>query len=222
MTSCDDVRLAELLCARLCHDLAGPVGAASAGAELFEDADADLPDGETLALVAASAAGAAARLKFFRAAFGPPASAPQSAPAIRELVESYLRTAVSGASNGIGLDWRLDGAPLDGDLARLLINLALVAKDALPRGGRVTVAGSASGLAVTARGEPTELAEEARAVLIDGALPSGPRGAQAQFTRIIAAARGTPVAVASTPAELSLTAGYTPAPSEGGGSPSDG
>ena len=69
----DSLQLAELLCARICHDLSGPVGAAAAGAELFEDM-APAPDPETMALVSGAASGAVARLKFFRAALGPAAS----------------------------------------------------------------------------------------------------------------------------------------------------
>ena len=35
----DELKLAELLCARLCHDLAGPVGAVATGAELLLGGD---------------------------------------------------------------------------------------------------------------------------------------------------------------------------------------
>lgn len=200
-----DLRLAELLCARLCHDLAGPVGAAAAGAELFEDLGGEA-DPETVGLVAASAAGAAARLKFFRAAFGPAATSPQPAASLREAIEAYLRTQVSAASPGTTLDWHSDAPGFDGGTARLVLNLVLLAKDSLPRGGVVTVATHGDALTVSARGEASALADEARAVLLGGAEPDGPRGAQARLAVLLGHRRGTPVAVSFTSGGLAFTA----------------
>ncbi|MGE5504952.1 MAG: histidine phosphotransferase family protein [Actinomycetota bacterium] len=183
MPASDDLRLAELLCARLCHDMAGPVGAAAAGAELIEDG---IADPETMSLVAASAGGASARLKFFRAALGPAAEAPQALTGLRDLVDGYLATAASAPR--IALDWRCEPATLAGEAARLLLNLVLIARDALPRGGAVAVSvtGRPGRLAVVARGEPAALGDEVRAVLAEGRAPAGPRGAQAWLARRIA------------------------------------
>ena len=50
MEPMEALHLAELLCSRICHDLAGPVGAAAAGAELIADSG-----GDELALVDLSA-----------------------------------------------------------------------------------------------------------------------------------------------------------------------
>lgn len=203
MDSLSDIRLAELLCARLCHDLAGPVGAAAAGAELFEDL-AGTADRETIALVAQSAAGAAARLRFFRAAFGPAATTPQPAASLREAVEAYLRTQVSAASPGTSVEWDSDAPGFDGEAARLILNLVLLAKDALPRGGVVTVTARGDRLAVSAQGEPTVLGDEARAVLLDGAEPQGPRGAQAALAMLLARRRGGGLKVAFTAGGLAF------------------
>lgn len=199
----DFLQLAELLCARICHDLSGPVGAAAAGAELFEDMG-EAPDPETLALVASAASGAAQRLKFFRAALGPAASAPQSTIVLRELIEAYLATQVSAASPGIVLSWPSVPGALDGATARLLLNLVLLAKDALPRGGRLRVDCDGGLPAVVAHGEPASLSEEARQVLAEGKPPSGPRGAQAEFARILAERVGGRLVAAVTPDGLSI------------------
>ena len=207
MTDFDDSRLAELLCARLCHDLAGPVGAAAAGAELVEDSGDDL-DAETVALVAASAAGAAARLKFFRSAMGPSASA-QDAGVVKDLAETYLRTSVSGGMSGIALQWRSSLRTLDGDMARLALNLILIVRDSLPRGGTIAVELGAQGptsLKVQGLGEPAKLGDEARLVLCDGRDPTGPRGAHALFVqRLAARLDGTQLHVAEAPAEIVLS-----------------
>ncbi|CAA7616176.1 conserved hypothetical protein [Candidatus Terasakiella magnetica] len=187
MTTQDDMKLAELLCARLCHDLAGPVGAASAGAELMEEGG----DPETARLVALSAGWAAARLKFFRAALGPGGN-PQAAAALHDLALSYLKTANSGPNTDITLAWSCGSASLDADRSRLLLNLILLARDALVRGGRieVSVAGAPAvgclGLSVGALGPAVTLGDEAKDVLTAGGDPDGPRGALAWFARRLA------------------------------------
>lgn len=199
----DSLQLAELLCARICHDLSGPVGAAAAGAELLEDMGA-ATDAETLELVSGAATGAAQRLKFFRSALGPASSAPQSTVALSELVQAYLSTQVSAASPGIVLSWPGPPGALDGATARLLLNLVLLAKDALPRGGRLRVDCAGCAPSVIAHGEPAALTDEARLVLVEGCPPSGPRGAQAEFTRILAERAGGRLSVAVTPDGLAL------------------
>lgn len=232
----DPLTLAELLCARVCHDLSGPVGAAAAGAELLEDLAGQL-DGETLALVAASAAAAASRLKFFRAALGPAARAPQPAASLRDLVEGYFKTLASAASPGLVLDWRVTAPVFGGESARLLLNFVLLAKDALPRGGRVTVEAIDGLPVITALGEagPTDMAkavlideaktvlsDEARAVLIDHQPSAGPRGAQAYFTRLLAEKLTTGIEISVTPTGLTFTTGQNVSSPDEGRSRPDG
>lgn len=202
MTAQDDMKLAELLCARLCHDLAGPVGAASAGAELMEEEG----DSETARLVALSAGWAAARLKFFRAALGPGGN-PQTTAALRDLAGAYLKTASSGANTDIVLAWSCAAASLDADRARLLLNLVLLARDALARGGRIEVTVSAPaagglGLSVAAHGPAASLGDEAHGVLTAGASPDGPRGAQAWFARRLAERLGGSLRVEASSGSL--------------------
>jgi len=170
----DPVLFAELLCARLCHDMAGAVGAAAAGAELLQD---DL-DAETARLVGDSAAGAVARLKFFRAALGP-AGSPQPDTVVRDLAAAYLRA----ADPGLSLRWTCHRPRLDGDTARLVLNLILVARDGLVRGGEIAVEIAA---APPSGGAGPRLSEDSAATLLAGAAPAGPRDAQAGLTRCLA------------------------------------
>lgn len=135
----DDVQLAQMLCARLCHDLMGPAGAINVGLEFLSDDKAETQ--ETLELIAASARQVRARLAFFRTAFAM-ASAERTAglAEARALIEAFLQ------GGRVGLQWRTCERSLKGvafvnscDLARLLLCLVLVAREWLPRGGTLAI-----------------------------------------------------------------------------------
>src|ERR1700733_3000865 len=64
-----DFRVLELLSARLCHDLAGPIAAIGNGAELLDDDDPEFAK-QAAALIGASAGTAAKRLQLFRFVYG--------------------------------------------------------------------------------------------------------------------------------------------------------
>ena len=63
-----NLKMAQLLSSRLCHDLIGPVVAISGGLELMEEGMEDTAP--ALELMAKSASQATRRLAFFRIAFG--------------------------------------------------------------------------------------------------------------------------------------------------------
>ncbi len=125
------VEFAGILCARLCHDLAGPAGAVMAGAELLSDAGEDT---EAFHVLRSSAAAISARLKFMRSVFGPP-------QAIKVQAAFDLTRALLATSPGYELIWekRDNASTLPGDVGRSLLLLLLVARDCLPRGGRICV-----------------------------------------------------------------------------------
>jgi histidine phosphotransferase ChpT len=69
MSDSIDLRVVELLAARLCHDLIGPVAAIGNGAELLADEEPDFLQ-DAIALVGESARKANRRLQFYRFAYG--------------------------------------------------------------------------------------------------------------------------------------------------------
>jgi histidine phosphotransferase ChpT len=131
----DDLEIASLIATRLCHDLSGPVGALAAGSEML--GDPDFLD-ETAALLAHSSAGAMARLRLLRAAFG---VAGGGTTPFEETLIAYT-DAVHGADATLG--FRLDAPHLldQGVLRQLALNMVLLVIDALP--GRGTVHTSVS------------------------------------------------------------------------------
>jgi len=130
------VDLASLLCSRLCHDLMSPVGALNNGIELLADeTDPEMRE-KCLELLADSARASANKLKFFRLAFG-------AAGGFGEEIDTVEAQAslegVFGPERRIELGWVVSEGKLSKGAVKLLLNLALLAGDALVRGGRLDV-----------------------------------------------------------------------------------
>ncbi len=132
-----DLRVAQLMCSRLCHDLVGPAGAVNAGVEFLDEANGH--DEGALALVASSGRHVTHRLAFFRVAFG----FAGGAGGALTLAEAQGLASGMLAGGRVELDWPLTGAdtqtPQPLDTVRLLLCQVLLAAGALPRGGRVEV-----------------------------------------------------------------------------------
>jgi histidine phosphotransferase ChpT len=127
--------LASLVCARLCHDLVGPVSAIGAALDVLEDEDAEDMREDAMALLRESANAAWARLEFTRLAFGAGGSAPG------QIEAGELERVVAGMFEKSKSDivWAGGGETLEKSSARVLLNLVLLGVEALPRGGSVTV-----------------------------------------------------------------------------------
>ena len=184
-----DMRVAELLASRLCHDLVGPIGAVNNGLELLED-EADDMSRDAFNLVVESAQRTATILQYFRLAHGLAGSRMGARPDdLRDLAARFLAT---GKAN---LEWDVAedvGEPPE-DLGKLLLNMILLGAEALVGGGTLSVAvgvGADGGLSatVTASGERVALREETRAALAEDVAFDDltPRNVQAYFTHLLA------------------------------------
>ncbi|HUK10506.1 MAG TPA: histidine phosphotransferase family protein [Stellaceae bacterium] len=140
-----DLRVLELLCARFCHELVSPVGAVSNGVELLGEDDPAFVR-EAIGLIGQSAQAASRRLQFYRFAYGTPPTATNLRP--RELLAGLL----DGGKVLGEWDEKLSSRSLEWQ--RVACNMAVLAAEALPRGGRVSVrAEPGEGVAVEAAGE---------------------------------------------------------------------
>jgi histidine phosphotransferase ChpT len=129
--------LAGTLCARLCHDLAGSLGALTGTLEMAAEEN----DRDALTLSVALAQELTARLRLLRAAWGTGSDLPE--------LES-LQAGFPGAER-----LRLDTSHLaatDERVRRLALSLMLAATPALPRGGVIRVSGSNQTLAMEIEG----------------------------------------------------------------------
>lgn len=132
MSAAAEPDLCGLLGARLCHDLISPIGAIGNGVELLEMTGGSTA-GPEMSLIADSVAAAAARVRFYRLAFG--TAAPDQTVGRAEM--SALARALA-ATGGPVLDWQGPEAARR-DEVRLACLLALCLEHALARGIPVTV-----------------------------------------------------------------------------------
>lgn len=130
------MEFAALLCSRLCHDLLSPVGALNNGLELMADETDPQMRQRCLDLLGDSARTSANKLKFFRLAFG-------SAGGFGDTVPAHeARAAIEGmfASTGrVTVNWLVAEESIAKLPAKILLNLALIAGEALVRGGQLDI-----------------------------------------------------------------------------------
>ena len=173
---------ASLLCSRLCHDLLSPIGALNNGIELLADENDPEMRARCLDLLGESARASANKLKFFRLAFG-------AAGGFSDEVDTReARQAIDGlfGSDGrIQLGWMVDEPTMSKSALKVLLNLVLIAGDALVRGGRLDISAErhSGGIDIVIRAEGSRIVldPELRQVLTGGVIEGdlAPRAAAA-------------------------------------------
>lgn len=157
MSASIDLRIVELLTARLCHDLIGPVAAVANGVELLADEDADFAR-DAIALVGDSARKANRRLQFYRFAYGF-TGAGLTGPAPHQLAADLF------ADSPISCDYGAAAQALPVEQQKLACNMLAIAAEPLIRGGRLVLDAKANGPEIDAAGEGSGLSAEVRAAL---------------------------------------------------------
>ena len=182
----------EIFAARICHDLVGPVGAIANGVELLAD-DGGKADPEVVQLISSSARSASRRLQYFRTAFGSGNALSEA----RALADARALAVALLEEGKIRLEWSVPGPEIEAaggrKVAKLILNLLLVAGESLPRGGaiRVTFAADPTALRaeIVAEGQQARLPDEHRQAFAQG--PTGgptPRAVPAWLAQLCAAA----------------------------------
>lgn len=130
MTSLTDARLAALIGSRICHDLISPIGAINNGLELLGMTGG--ATGPEMELISDSVVNAAARIRFFRIAFGTAGE--------QMVADNEARGVVNDMAKSGRVRMRYEAV---GQHSRQMIRLAFLAllcvEDALPYGGEITV-----------------------------------------------------------------------------------
>lgn len=209
MDLANELRVAELLASRLCHDVVGPIGAVNNGMELLNDGDLDMAD-DALKLATQSAQQAADLLQYYRMAYG--MAGHRQGGDLKPMHDLAMRFF---AHHKASLDWSASVMPsgLPESAGKLILNMLLLAGEALPRGGTVGVLFAEDDgvheISVVAVGADAGLREETRAGLADDVPVAEltPRSVQPYFTRQLARdMNGQLVVDAAGPGHLRFTA----------------
>lgn len=206
-----DLDLIALISSRLCHDLVSPVGAVANGVEVMAEEDDPAMQKQALELLAHSAELASRRLKFYRMAFGA-----SGGEGVRiSLRDARQTTAEFLEDTRAVLQWPDDvdeeQLNLNKTGVKVLLNLILLAAEAMPRGGDVLVGlerGDDIRLAVQARGAGVRLNETLSIAFSTGqAAPDiAPKTAPALLAARLATGVGGTVEADLQPDVLTLTA----------------
>jgi histidine phosphotransferase ChpT len=207
----DAVDFASLLCSRLCHDLLSPVGAMNNGLELLVDEHDPEMRAQVMGLLSDSATSSANKLKFFRLAFGAAGGYGD------EIDANEAKVAIEGlfvSTGKISLNWMVSPLTLPKPAIKVLLNIALIAGDALVRGGTLDVGAETENgvteIVVKAQAERIILDPEIRKALLGEVADEdvASRGAAAWLAHKIAAKHGGSIR-ASDPSEPFLLFGAT-------------
>lgn len=129
------LELSEVIIVKICHDLAGTIGAVNNGLELLQDNNAHIHE-QSLKLVESSAREAVNKLVYFRQAYGSSSSEGEAnIENLKILVSNYF-----GSSN-IKIDWNIkdNSQSLSSLEAKILLNIILVGAAALALGGNIKI-----------------------------------------------------------------------------------
>ena len=157
------VRVAELMCSRLCHDLISPVGAINNGVELVAElGPADTV--EAMDLIADSGQRAAARLQLYRLAYG--AAGGQSGLGLEEAAEA-IRTYLSFTRLKLQAFPAVDAVPdpPPAGPAKMIANAVLLAEECARIGGELSVRGDGGDVEFVVSGRNADLTPEASEAL---------------------------------------------------------
>lgn len=184
-----ELKMAELLCTRLCHDLTGPIGAVSNGAEFLSEEGFNM-QGQAVELIVSSAFSAVTRLQFYRLAYGSVKEGGEANMSDKQKLASDFF-----AGNKITLDWpdnhaEASGVSISTKMARLIYNLLIVAGSTLMRGGTLSVRidlddQGSKRLRVVAKGSHLKWDEEIGQVMSGKYNPDAldPKNVQLQLTK---------------------------------------
>lgn len=134
-----DFELMELLSAKFCHDLSGPIGAVNNGVEFLREKDNPDMEEKAIQLIEISAQEAVVRLQFFRYAYG-------TLPSVGEANLEQLKILCTNffMEGKVQIDWKNGGnnslpVSIGHKTGRLLLNVILICGGMLIYGGIVSV-----------------------------------------------------------------------------------
>jgi histidine phosphotransferase ChpT len=207
-SSIEALDLAALLCSRVCHDLISPVGAIVNGLEVLEEAKDEETKTFALDLIKKSSNNASAKLQFCRIAFGAAGSAGA------QIDVGDAQTVARGflEDEKTKLAWNLPRILMMKNKVKLLLNMLVIAGQAIPRGGQLTVdpigEGESMGFKITATGSHAKVLATTPPLLAGetGPEPLNAHHIQPFYTGLLARAVGVTATLAMDGDAIVVTA----------------
>lgn len=132
------MELASLIVSKTCHDIISPVGASSSAMEMWADAKDDSTREVAQTLMQKSSAQAVHKLSFVRIAYG----AYGDVGGDVDLGEAKDAAVPYITDDRTTLTWNLERLIVPKTVAKLVLGLLSLTKDAVPRGGDITLDGT--------------------------------------------------------------------------------
>lgn len=206
------LKLAEILCTRLCHDLTGPIGAIANGTEFLNGDEGTKMQDAAVELINSSAAQAVSRLQFYRRAYGRiNDDGEANLDSLRKVISDFFQ------GGKTVLDWpdaytHASGVAISYKMGRLLINLVIIGAATLLRGGTVAIRlesdATSKTVKITATGKSLKWDEEIEKALAEDIPPEAlsPKVIQAYMTQLLAEEIGATVSWKIEEGSIEITA----------------
>lgn len=134
-----DFDMIEFISSKICHDLAGPIGAINNAVEFLRDGGNEAIKSQAINLMEASSKEAVSRLQFYRIALGKGSTIGESnLGMLRELSQNFL------SSTKVELDWpdhfaESSTCHLSNQQGKILLNIIWIASASLIKGGKLSI-----------------------------------------------------------------------------------
>jgi len=127
--------LASLISSRICHDLISPIGALNTAIEVLDDTESKEMHEDALKLIKLAASEASAKLSYLRIALG----TNSTSKGVMNLDKLKLITENMFNTEKFSFNWYVSEIKLEKSIARILLNILMLAIQSIPRGGKVTI-----------------------------------------------------------------------------------
>ncbi|MCH8323446.1 MAG: hypothetical protein IIB64_10310 [Proteobacteria bacterium] len=161
----EDLSFTSMVCSKILHDLAGPIGAVMNGAELLEEGTGVVDQAEIIQLLKDSTDQLNANLQVFRIAFGALSTGEGQVDIamFREALDVYAKF------RSFPILWETSGVMADKNLVKIILNSVFILGDAARKKGqvRITLRGDSSDCSfnVAGLGEGVKISPEIRNLL---------------------------------------------------------
>lgn len=156
-----NIKFCELLCAKFCHDMAGPIGAINNGIDFVESETAEMRK-TAIELVTASSKQAISNLTFLRQAYGfIPTDAEVSFYAMRTLVKNFLKQ----TKIKFDIFKHVKAEVINGQIAKLIYNLAITTASLMMFSGDLNITFNLDNIKITSMAPVHKIDKEVELLL---------------------------------------------------------